>query len=124
MQEIGPLVKADAGQMRNVTAQMLRKVMQDCARSADCCSPPFKSETIQSGDLEMIANRENRRVGSEHPIFVTIYNPKGLADQFVNSSVLARENDFSGTESFQFSQEARLMFDFGDAECSRREIDK
>ena len=84
---------------------MLRQIVQNAARCADCCAPVFQAEAIEGGDLEMFAHGVERGFGREGPVIVAAENLERAAEEFAEFDGLGGENDFGGTEAFEFRKQ-------------------
>ena len=71
-QIVVPAIKRKSREMLHVAAQMLREVMQRRARRADGGGAVLQPETVERGDLEMLAHGVKRGFRRERPIVIAV----------------------------------------------------
>ena len=121
---VGDLVKREPSKVRHVAPQVLADVMQRAAGRTDRRRAALESEAVERGDLEMILQRELRRLDGEHPAFVAVEHADVRPEQLGHMLRLLRENHLARIEPFQLRDHGVFISQLGDLEIAGRQINR
>ena len=121
---VGDLVKREPSKVRHVAPQVLADVMQRAAGRTDRRRAALQPEAVERGDLEMILQRELRRLEREHPAVVAVEHADIRLDRCGQPRRLFRINHLARVEPLQLGEHGVLVFQLGNLEIAGRQVDR
>jgi len=118
------LIKSQPREVCHVAAQMLADVMQRAAGRADRRRAALKPEAVERGNLEMILQRELRRLEREHPAVVAVEHADAWPDRLGQALRFLRENHLARVEPLKLGKHGALIFQLGHLEIAGRQVDR
>jgi hypothetical protein len=122
--EIGGLIEDEAGEVRDVTSEMLGEIMEDGAGGTDGSGSIFETEAVEGSDFEVILEGENGGFRGEYPIFVVVEGGERGFKEGVEGSGFGGDEALSRAEAIEFGEECGGVGELGDAEVAGGEIDE